>query len=66
MVKELGEYNFSGIRINFFVYHKGDFLSLNKLLFSDIAIWIHSSVASTDLVTKASHPIITTDPDVLL
>ena len=38
MAKEIGEYNFSGIRINFFIYHKGDLLSLNKLLFSDIAI----------------------------
>ena len=38
MVKELGEYNFPGIRRNFVFYHKGVSLSVNELLFTDIAI----------------------------
>ena len=37
MVKELGEYDFPGIRRNFFFYHKGVLLSVNELLIPDIA-----------------------------
>ena len=65
MVKELGEYNFPGIRRYFVFYHKGVLLSVNELLFTDIAISVHSSAASTNLTTKASHPIFTKDLEVL-